>query len=260
MMSGQGVQKGPDTQPVTAEVSPGAATYADSQDTIGNDAIQQQMRSLIDQHASDYEEAVFVCEDLGPLSTDERFVYGLRAEINAAGTSDVSPGLIAAVLANENHLRDAWDSVQDVEAQFIIWYEGLMEDFEVAAWGTVTGKPVQEQTFGAAQAQPQVVEELVNGGYITPPAGWTGNELDCSLEMLIDDTQAPMIVAGRLQQTVDHWRSGGMDIGGRADILGTLYSIGLQGSSGVHDAPQPNERGTAIANSIPRLECILAMP
>ncbi|NOY28535.1 MAG: hypothetical protein GXP62_21980 [Oligoflexia bacterium] len=160
-------------------------------------------------------------------------------------SAEVSPEMIAAILADENHRRDTRDAVQDVE---------------VGAGGTTTEKPVAEQTFGAAQMQPQVVSEFVNGGYLAPPASWTGDELDRSLEMLTDDAQAPALVAARLQQTVDHRRTGGVDIGRRRDILGTLYSLGLQGSSGVHADPQSNNRGTAIAAMIPRLECALGLP
>ena len=225
-----------------------------------NQARQEQIRQLLAAHKADYETAQQVCGELGELSTDERFIYGLRAEINAAGTADVSPGMIAAILADENRRRDTWDAVQDIEAGFIIWYEGLVERFEVAAWGATTGKSVETQTFGAAQMQPQVVQELVDGGYLSTPANWTGDELDRSLELLTDDAQAPTLVAARLQQTVDHWRAGGVDISGRPEILGTLYSIGLHSSAGVHPDPHPNQRGTAIAATIPRLECVLAMP
>ena len=244
-------QQAPASQQVPA-ASAGAATQSAVGPTRGNAFLAQQLSAMQVQY-----QAACGAQD---LSGEERFIYEHRSEINAAATSDVSAGLIAAVLLDEQQRRDAWDSVQDTEARFIIWYEGAIEDFEVAAWGATTGKPVAEQTFGAAQMQPQVVEELVSGGYVPEPQGWSGDELDKSLELLLDDASAAQLIAGRLQQTVDHWRSGDVDIGGRPEILGTLYSLGLTGSSGINESPQPNARGQAIADSIPRMECILALP
>jgi hypothetical protein len=75
------------------------------------------------------------------LSNDsERLVYQLRHQISAAATSDVSAGLIAAILYDENQLRDVSDSLQDTEARFIILYEGWTENTEVKLWETVTRK------------------------------------------------------------------------------------------------------------------------
>jgi hypothetical protein len=84
------------------------------------------------------------------------------------------------------------------------------------------------------------------------------------MNMLLNESMAPTLIAARVRQTIDHWNAnasvngyGPVDISHRPDILGTLYSIGLTGDAGVHGDPQSNSRGRDIVNSMPRMRELL---
>ena len=66
-------------------------------------------------------------------------------------------------------------------------------------------------------------------------------------QMLLNDAQAPLLVAACLRSTADHWLQHGVDIRQRPDVLATLYSLGLTGVRGVHVSALASARGEAIA-------------
>ncbi|GHF61591.1 hypothetical protein HNQ07_004180 [Deinococcus metalli] len=166
----------------------------------------------------------------------------LTAVHAAADQFDVSAALVASVLADERVRLDLADRVQDrvmrvtrtLPARARYW---LVEQVERAC-----GRPVESFSLGHAQMKVATLTWLGERGYLPVPAS-----LDAKLAMLLDDALAPTLVAACLRATTDHWRAGGVDIAGRADILGTLYSIGLTGAAGIHLQPRPNVRGAAIA-------------
>jgi hypothetical protein len=197
----------------------------------------------------------------GPgLRGGELHIYNLRSQINAAASAHgVDARLVAAILLDEYNRRGLEDSLQDTEAQFIIAYEGALERAEVGLWESTVGD-LATTSFGASQMNLNVVEELVDKGYVNKPADWDTDHLDSSLRLATDNNMAPTLVAARVHQTIDHWKASGVDISTRPEILGTLYSMGLTGRSGVNPNPQPNARGTQIAGYMPRMGQILAMP
>lgn len=195
------------------------------------------------------------------LKPEEMIVARLRQKIkDAAAQHNVDPNLVAAILADEAKRRGLDDALQDTEARFIIAYEGLLERGEVAMWETVTGESLANTSFGASQMNASTLQDMVDQGRIPAPAGWNGDKLDKTLEMLLSDDLAPTLVAARLRQTIDHWASGRVNIANRPEILGTLYSLGLHGRSGINPNPQANERGNGIAATMPRMRQILEMP
>jgi len=197
------------------------------------------------------------------LSGNEQKIYQLRAQIRAAAAArNVDEALVAAILMDELNRRGPEDAIQDAEARFLIGYEGVFERVENTLWDAIPGMDsIQDTSFGSAQMNPSTLTDMVNGGHFDKPADWDTDRLDSQLRTLLNDNLAPALIAGRARQIIEHWKNnGGADLTNRPEIIGTLYSIGLQGRSGVHNNPQPNSRGTAIANSMGRMSTILNMP
>ncbi len=194
------------------------------------------------------------------LRGGEAHIYKLKEQIkSAASAQGVDANLVAAILLDEYNRRGIEDSLQDTEAGFIIAYEGMLEDAEVAMWEATVGD-LATTSFGDAQMNLNVSEELVNKGYVAKPADWDSDHLDSSLRLATNSQMAPTLVAARIHQTIDHWNAGGVDISRNYAVLGTLYSMGLTGRSGVNPNPQPNARGTQIDGYRSRMGQILAMP
>jgi len=195
---------------------------------------------------------ILVAENPVPESwpTPEQPIPGvvneLKDEIKAASNGAATPELIAAILADEANRRDYMDDLGDKEAWFILKYEGKLEDIERYLLAHTFG-PIEEISLGKAQMNPEVVIDMVEQGYIPKPDGWENDKLDISLQWLLDDNKAPELVAARINQTVDHWKEGGVDISNRPEIIGTLYSIGLEGKDGVRINPEFSDRGSEIA-------------
>ena len=97
-------------------------------------------------------------------------------------------------------------------------------------------------SFGPTQMNPDTVVDLVEKGYISKPENWDTDQRDVILSLLLDEKKAPELVAARLEQIYDHWKDGGVDISSRPDVLGNLYGLGLDGTSGVH-ADLPDDQG-----------------
>jgi len=212
-----------------------------------------------------------------PPQGDEEIIANLSEQINeAAAKYGVDPVLVAAILYDELQNRGIEDIYQDhIAAPDLLWKEGFFETLR--AWGLgveigvatslknilegeAPGRPyarVEDQSFGMAQMNVGTVYDLVEEGYIDAPEGWAEDQLDCSLSMLLDPSMAPMLIAARVKQTIDHWQDGGQDISNRPEILGTLYSIGLEGEKGVHDTPEPSDRGEDILDNMARMEEVL---
>ncbi|UWX63551.1 hypothetical protein [Deinococcus rubellus] len=85
-------------------------------------------------------------------------------------------------------------------------------------------------------------------GYLKVPA-----DARQGRQLLLSDTEPPLLVAACLRSTLDHWQRGGVDLLKRPAVLGTLYSLDLTGKRGVHADPQPSARGKAIATHAERL-------
>ncbi len=167
---------------------------------------------------------------------------------SGGAVSAATPELVAAILADEANRRDFVDDLADTEAWFIIRYEGKLEEIERYLLEHTTGQSIEEISLGKPQMNPEVVMDMVDQGYLPKPEGWEADKLDKALEMLLDDDTAPELVEARINQIVEHWAEEGVDISNRPDVIGTLYSQGLEGASGVHPDPKPNDRGLDIAN------------
>lgn len=188
------------------------------------------------------------------------FICGMADEINSASAQNgVSTGIIAGILLDENRRYDFFDGLQDIEADFLILYEGWLEDLETFLWENTTGEDLLDTSFGQAQMNLGTIQDLIENGYLDEPDGWDDedNRQDILLQLAENESRAAELVAARLKQTIDHWNAGGVDISNLDDILGTLYSLGLTGASGVNDDPQPNERGTTIAEYADALSDLL---
>jgi hypothetical protein len=121
---------------------------------------------------------------------------------------------------------------------------------------------VDKTSFGSAQMQLGLVKELIGKGLVKTPNGVSGVNIpspqewsklsadeknEKALSLLMNDKMTPYLVGARAKQTVDHWKAkGGTDISNpnvtnRNDIGNTnhyriltqLYSVGLEGKSGV---------------------------
>ncbi|GHF57853.1 hypothetical protein HNQ07_003964 [Deinococcus metalli] len=161
---------------------------------------------------------------------------------DAAARHGVSAALVASVLADERTRLDLADRVQNLVMRGACALPRRARHWLLEQVERACGRPVESFSLGHAQMKVATLTWLGIHGYLTVPAS-----LDAKLDMLLDDARAPTLVAACLRATTDHWRAGGVDIAARADILGTLYSIGLTGAAGVHPEPRPNDRGAAIA-------------
>lgn len=154
----------------------------------------------------------------------------------------VPPGLIASILADERLRLDLADRVQDKllrlsEQLPAPWRERLFHLLE-----KVLGRSADTFSLGQAQMKGTTLQWLARDGYLqvadTPSA---------RRALLLNNREAPRLVAACLRATADHWQTHGVSIGNRPDVLATLYSIGLTGKQGIHAHPQANERGKVIA-------------
>lgn len=170
----------------------------------------------------------------------------------------ITPELIAAVLEYERTHRNFVDDIADLEAKFIMWYEGKLEETEVFLLNktlSVIGESFNEISFGPAQMNPDALIDLVNKGYIAKPENWDTDQRDVILGLLLDEKKAPELVSARLEQIYDHWLEGGVDISKRPDVLGNLYSIGLD-KIGVHPdiGEDQGDRGEDIQRRVLELQ------
>jgi hypothetical protein len=160
----------------------------------------------------------------------------------AAEEFGISAELIASVLADEFVRRDGWDLIQEglvrlglhLQSQVARRYWQMLE--------AACGRPVTTFSLGRAQMKTGTLRSLGALGYLSLPE--TTQE---ELHLLFDVQQAPRLVAACLRATADHWALHGVSIEHRADVLATLYSLGLSGTRGVHPAPEASARGQAIA-------------
>ena len=167
----------------------------------------------------------------------------------AAAEYRVSPGLIASILADERLRLDPADRLQDKlmrlgERLPEAWRERLLNLLEKAL-----GRSAETFSLGQAQMKGTTLQTLAKAGYVN-----VMDDVAARRALLLNDRQAPALVAAYLRATADHWQAGGVNIEARSDVLGTLYSIGLTGTQGVHAQPQASARGQAIAEHARWLE------
>lgn len=167
----------------------------------------------------------------------------LRADIQrAAGRYNLAPALIASVLADERVRLNAADRIQDRVMRLANALPSVQGQRLLNLAERLCGRSAETFSLGRSQMKPTTLALLGHLGYLpvpTDPQGQRG--------LLLDNRRAPVLVAACLRATADHWRAGGVNIEGRPDVLGTLYSLGLTGPRGVHSHPQANARGGAIA-------------
>jgi len=176
-----------------------------------------------------------------------RRIADLRTSISeAAQRHSVDAPLVGAILYDELERYDLSDRFQDWVAALLIRVGGWPARLLAIVYSVLTLQSISDQSFGMAQMKLATVEELIGAGYLECPPQWQKSKVVASLRSLEDPSSAPLLVAARLRQTIDHWQAGGVDISGRPEILATLYSIGLHGRWGVHADPQPSQRGLQI--------------
>lgn len=169
--------------------------------------------------------------------------------LEAAAEYRVSPTLIASILADERRRLDPADWLQDKLLRLGQMLPEKRQRLMDAGLEKLCGRPVDTFSLGRAQMKGTTLRALARRGYIT-----LEDSPSARRRLLLDDAQAPGLVAACLRATIDHWQAGGVNLSHRPDILGTLYSIGLEGRRGVHPNPQANARGRAIARYAVRLE------
>ena len=140
----------------------------------------------------------FVTPGIAPTPAEKRFPADWQNIISVSDPDKgITPALIAAVLKYERTHRNLLDGVFDLEAKFILWYEGKLEDSEVAALNLILklkGESLDSISFGPAQMNPETVRDLVEKGYIAKPDGWDTDQRDVILGMLLNADQAPALV------------------------------------------------------------------
>lgn len=116
--------------------------------------------------------------------------------------------------------------------------------------------------------QIQVVLDLIKNGYVIPPpeslAEYQADPHLYAIRALLDPSMATYLVAARIKQTMDWWKSGAngtrpsVDLSNRPEILVTLYSIGLQSDRGVNSTPKVSDRGAEIQKTFPEIRNLLS--
>ncbi|WP_161882505.1 DUF1402 family protein [Deinococcus alpinitundrae] len=160
----------------------------------------------------------------------------------AARRYQVDAGLIAAILADEAARWGLADQLQHHWAQLICALSRRPAERLIQLTETLLRRPLGTHSLGHAQMKPATLHELAHSGLIRLPA-----HPQDQIRLLLDPQTASSLVAARVRQTLETWQAGGVDLGHRPEILGTLYSLGLSGKSGVHPHPLPNRRGLKIA-------------
>lgn len=162
--------------------------------------------------------------------------------MRAAAEFQVSPALIASIMADEKVRLDLADRLKNSLMRLVnglpaVWAKRLTQLTEKGL-----GRSADTLSLGHAQMKGITLQKLARAGYLqvkdSPQARRT---------LLLNNREAPRIVAACLRATADHWAAQGVSIEHRPDILGTLYSIGLSGQHGIHAHPQASTRGKAIA-------------
>lgn len=167
----------------------------------------------------------------------------LRADIQQAGERyGVPAALIASVLADERVRLNVADRVQDRVMRLSLRLPDAGAGQLLGLAERLCGRSVDTFSLGRSQMKPSTLATLGRLGYLDVPAARIEQRA-----MLLDNRQAPRLVAACLRATADHWGACSVNIETRPDVLGTLYSLGLSGPRGVHPNPQANGRGEAIA-------------
>jgi len=203
----------------------------------------------------------YVCRH-SKMTKEEKYLYDNRVAINNASrvidainlpislkNDKVDADIIGAIILDELQRKGFDDSVQDLSAKFIHFYEGVFENVERWLLSNIF-KDIEDMSLGSAQIKPNVVYDLVTNGFIEKPSNWEEDKLDITINWLLDPHKSAELVGARIEQTIVHWAKGKVDISNRPEILGTLYSLGLTGRSGVHDKPNSNSRGDNIGNDL----------
>lgn len=197
----------------------------------------------------------------------------------AAQRKDVDPDIVAGILWDEAERLSWEDPIQNQAAALVRETGGAARDAAAQALQRTGNRDTPwDVSVGTAQMQFATVNDLIEAGYIEEPEGWAepirepaptqddrdatridpdqnhGN-LSLAAELLLDDDYAPTLVAARVQQTIDIWRDGGVDISERLEVLGQLYSLGTVGRDGIRPNPprELQERGLEIEAEIPLL-------
>ena len=160
----------------------------------------------------------------------------------AARRFGVAPGLVAAILADELRRRNLWDHGQDILAQWLLDLPTPLSVVLQQVAEYLTGRPLDDQSFGLAQTKPATLRELDEAGVLPVP-----RDLRLQLALLLRWEYTPLLIAARLRQILDYWTAGGVDLSRQQEVLATLYSLGLTGRRGVHPHPVANSRGKAVA-------------
>lgn len=160
----------------------------------------------------------------------------------AARQYGVDAGLIAAIWQDELSRLDIFDHLQNTVAVSLCRLPDPLKHALRRLTETVTRRSLATHSVGPAQMKPGTLQDVARSGLLTIP-----ESLCDQIAFLLERQHAPLVIAARLRQTINHWAHGHVNLTRRPDILGTLYSIGLTGQQGVHPNPQPNARGLSIA-------------
>lgn len=196
------------------------------------------------------------------MTTEEHFIYNYREAfiraVRVIKTADlpllleqgeISAELIGAIMLDELQRRDWLDHIQDIESRFLNSYTRPLKNMGRWLLSRML-KPIDDISLGPAQMKPSVIEDLIQEELVAKPENWDNQKIDISIKWLLDPHKSAELIGARLEQMVRHWAKGGVDISNKPEILGTLYSIGLVGRTGVNPNPQANERGEKIATEL----------
>jgi hypothetical protein len=141
----------------------------------------------------------------------------LSANIKAASkNAEIDPHILGAILIDE-YVRIGPEDLMDVLGRFGV-----------------------NTSVGIAQIKMDTAREVIADGYYKDaPRDISDNEL---YKLLSTEKTSIAFAAARIRMTIDHWKPF-IDLSGRPEILGTLYSRGL---SAPHRTPVSNARGDQI--------------
>jgi surface antigen/nucleoid-associated protein YgaU len=168
------------------------------------------------------------------MSSNESNIYSRRHDIKkAANEFGVSAELLGSIILDELNRRDFQDDTQDFIAQYnpMLVYE-------------------QDWSIGIAQMKPKTALTIFENylGFCPTP--------ESLIKSLLNDSQACRLVAAWIVNTIKEWSVKDPSISKQYDILATLYSRGYSAGE-IKSNPQPNDRGTAIANNMQRINNIV---
>jgi hypothetical protein len=152
----------------------------------------------------------------------------------------VPAGLVLAILLDEAQRHESWDRLQAAAMRLLLGAPSAFQPLLRRVWQILSGKALEDQSFGPSQMTLRVQRELIEGQYLpalTEP-GWQG-----LLRRGQDESQAAQLVAARLRQILDHWQTQGVDLSQQWDVLEPSTASVSPANAASTPTPRPTAAG-----------------